>query len=95
MNHPSILAFGYSYRPADGAELSYDIVNAHNLEAFQAITLKEVDVTLLDVSHVGSDGTTITDLIWHRDHNPTPYTDVWANNSWVFGDMDRIAYGKS
>jgi hypothetical protein len=94
-NHPSILAFGYSYLPEDGAEPSYDIVNAPNLGAFQEITLKEIDVTLLDVSHVDADGTTITDVIWNRDHNPTPYTDVWANNSWVFGDMDRIAYGKS
>lgn len=94
-NHPSILAFGYSYLPEEGAEPSYDIVNAVDLAHFQVITLKEIDVTLLDVSHVDSDGTTITDIIWDRNHNPTPYTDTWANDSWVFGDMDRIAHGKA
>lgn len=96
VNHPSILAFGYSYLPEGGVEPSYDIVNAPNLGAFQVITLKEIDVTLLDVHHVSAtDGFTITDIVWNRDHNPTPYTDTWANNSWVFSDMDRIAYGKS
>ena len=84
MNHPSLLAFGYSYLPEDGAEPSYDTVNAHNLAAFQAITLKEIDVTLLDVQHVAeSDESLITDVIWNKDHNPQPYTDVWANNSWI------------
>lgn len=77
-NHPSILAFGYRYLPEEGAEPSYDIVNAVDLAHFQVITLKEIDVTLLDVSHVDSDGTTITDIIWNSDHNPTPYTDTWA-----------------
>ena len=78
-NHPSILAFGYSYLPEEGAEPSYDIVNAVDLAHFQVITLKEIDVTLLDVHHVSAeDSFTLTDVVWNRDHNPTPYTDTWA-----------------
>ena len=78
-NHPSILAFGYSYLPEEGAEPSYDIVNAVDLAHFQVITLKEIDVTLLDVHHVSAeDSFTLTDIVWNSDHNPTPYTDTWA-----------------
>ena len=78
-NHPSILAFGYSYLPEEGAEPSYDIVNAVDLAHFQVITLKEIDVTLLDVHHVSAeDSFTLTDVVWNRDNNHTPYTDTWA-----------------
>ena len=84
MNHPSLLAFGYSYLPEDGAEPSYDTINVHNLEHFQVLTLKEIDVTLLDVHHVdASDDSLITDVIWNKDHNPQPYTDEMAHDSWI------------
>jgi hypothetical protein len=90
-HHPSILAFGYTYLPEEGAEPSYDIVNAADLAHFQVITHREIGVTLCDVSHVDVDGTTITHIIWNRDHDTQPYTDAWANNSWMFLDMDRVA----
>ena len=84
MNHPSLLAFGYSYLPEDGAEPSYDTVNATDLAHFQVLTLKEIDVTLLDVHHVAaSDDSLITDVIWNKDHsNNVPYCDYFAEYSW-------------
>lgn len=91
-HHPHLLAFGYTYLPEEGAEPSYDIVNAHNLAKFQEITHKEHDVTLCDVSHLAEDATTITDVIWRRKDNPEPYNDIMANNSWVFSQMDDIAH---
>jgi hypothetical protein len=95
-NHPTILAFGYSYLPRGSSAPSYAVANASRLEGFQALTYDLDSVELLDVHHVSADDAfTITDVIWNRDHNPSPYTDGWVNNSWVFGDMDRIAYGKS
>lgn len=92
-HHPSILAFGYTYIPQHSTERSYEIINAPDLASFKALTAKDHDVLLCNVSHVAADGATITDIIWDRNTSSYPYTDGCANNSWVFADMDRIAHG--
>ena len=96
-HHQSLLAFGYTYSDEDTDESSYRTVNAHDLEHFHVLTRRYRDVELLDVHHVdASDDSRITAVIWTKENNPNPrpYTDVWANNSWVFSDMDRIAHGE-
>lgn len=95
MNHPRLLAFGYTYLPQGSTERSYDVISRKNLEDFQSATQSLTDVRLVDVHHTADyDGATITDVIWKEDTHPQPYTDVCANNSWVFADLDRIAHGE-
>lgn len=96
MNHPSILAFGYSYLPTGADEPSYAIVSASSLKGFQALTYDLDSVVLRDVHHVSDqDSFTLTDIIWNGDHVEFPYRDEIAENSWAFADMDRIANGES
>lgn len=95
-HHPSLLAFGCTYRPEGEIADSYRIITARNLAEFQALTANLSNVVLTDVHHVADfDGFTLTSIIWKSDHQKKPYTDNWANNSWVFADMDRVAAGEA
>lgn len=82
MNHPRLLAFGYTYMPCGGRELCYGLVNASRLEGFQARTYDLADVTLTDVHHISADDVfALTDIVWNSKTDSIPYGDRIAHES--------------